>query len=158
MTITWIVAADASRARVLQVADREEKLVEVEDLVNPEGRMNDRELTSDAHPRFSGHGGLGKPGAATTSGPGSDRQEKSAVEHQVELFARRIGDHLEKARTDHRYDRLCLVAPPRFLGALRKELSNEVRKLVAEELPKDLSWLGARDLERYFAERPELKT
>ncbi|MCD6043326.1 MAG: Protein required for attachment to host cell, partial [Burkholderiales bacterium] len=38
----------------------------------------------------------------------------------------------------------------RFLGALRKELSNEVRKLVAEELPKDLSWLSARELERHF--------
>lgn len=140
MTTTWIVAADSSRARVLQVADREEKLVEVEDLVNPEGRMNDRELTADAHPRLRG-----------TSGPGSDRQEMSAVEHQVELFAKRIGDHLEKARTDHRYDRLCLVAPPRFLGALRKELTREVQKLVAEELPKDLSWLSARELERYVA-------
>lgn len=140
MTTTWIVAADSSRARVLQVADREEKLVEVEDLVNPQGRMNDRELTADAYPRLRG-----------TSGPGSDRQEMSAVEHQVELFARRIGDHLEKARTDHRYDRLCLVAPPRFLGALRKELSSEVRKLVAEEMPKDLSWLSARELERYVA-------
>ena len=140
MTTTWIVAADSSRARVLQVADREEKLVEVEDLVNPEGRMNDRELTSDAHPRLRG-----------TSGPGSDRQEMSAVEHQVELFAKRIGEHLEKARTDHRYDRLCLVAPPRFLGALRKELTHEVRKLVAEELPKDLSWLSARELERHLA-------
>jgi len=140
MTTTWIVAADSSRARVLQVADREEKLVEVEDLVTPEGRMNDRELTSDAHPRLRG-----------TSGPGSDRQEMSAVEHQVELFAKRIGEHLEKARTDHRYDRLCLVAPPRFLGALRKELTHEVRKLVAEELPKDLSWLSARELERHLA-------
>jgi protein required for attachment to host cells len=140
MTTTWIVAADSSRARVLQVADREEKLLEVEDLVNPEGRMNDRELTSDAHPRLRG-----------TSGPGSDRQEMSAVEHQVELFAKRIGEHLEKARNEHRYDRLCLVAPPRFLGALRKELTREVQKLVAEELPKDLSALSARELEDYLA-------
>lgn len=140
MATTWIVAADSSRARVLQVADREEKLVEVEDLVNPEGRMNDRELTSGAHPRLRG-----------TSGPGSDRQEMSAVEHQVELFAKRIGEHLEKARNEQRYDRLCLVAPPRFLGLLRKELGSEVRKLVAEELPKDLSWLSARELERHLA-------
>ena len=140
MTTTWIVAADSSRARVLQVADREERLVELEDLVNPEGRMDDRELTSDAHPRLRG-----------TSGPGSDRQEMSAVEHHVELFAKRIGEHLEKARTDHRYERLCLVAPPKFLGALRKELSREVKKLVAEELPKDLSWLTARELEDYLA-------
>jgi protein required for attachment to host cells len=75
----------------------------------------------------------------------------SAVEHQVELFAKRIGEHLEKARNEHRYDRLCLVAPPRFLGALRKELTREVQKLVAEELPKDLSALSARELEDYLA-------
>jgi protein required for attachment to host cells len=44
-----------------------------------------------------------------------------------------------------------LVAPPKFLGALRKELGKEVGKLVAEELPKDLSWFNERELERYFA-------
>ena len=42
-------------------------------------------------------------------------------------------------------------APPKFLGALRKELHKEVAKLVADELPKDLSWLNAREIERYFA-------
>lgn len=72
MTTTWIVAADASRARVLQVADREQRLLEIEDLLNPQGRLQDRELQTAAEPRFSGHGGLGKPGASSTSGPGSD--------------------------------------------------------------------------------------
>ena len=43
-----------------------------------------------------------------------------------------------------------LVAPPKFLGALRKELDKEVEKLVVEELPKDLSWLNARELAAYF--------
>ncbi len=142
MTTTWIVAADSSRARVLQLADPEKKLLAVEDFVNPEGRLQDRELTSDAHPRFRG-----------SSGPASDRQETSAVEHEVELFAKRVGGYLERARTDHRYDRLCLVAPPKFLGALRKELTGAVRKLLAEELPKDLSTLSARELEAYFAKK-----
>lgn len=109
MATTWIVAADESRARVLQVTGRAQHLVEVEDLVNPEGRLKDRELTTDAHPRFRG-----------TDGPANDREETSAVEHE-------------------------------FLGALRKELHKEVEKLVSEELPKDLSWLNAREIERYFA-------
>jgi protein required for attachment to host cells len=139
MATTWIVAADESRARMLQVTGREH-LEEVDTLLNPEGRMNDRELTTDAHPRFRG-----------TGGPGSDRQETSAVEHQVELFAKRVGERLESARQQGRYDQLVLVAPPKFLGALRKELHKEVEKLVAKELPKDLSWLNARELERYFA-------
>jgi protein required for attachment to host cells len=69
----------------------------------------------------------------------------------VEVFSRRIGDYLEKARTDHRFHQLVLVAPPKFLGLLRKELGKEVGKLVADELPKDLSWFNERELERYFA-------
>ena len=48
MATSWIVAADSSRARVLQVAGRAHTLEEIEDLVNPKGRMNDRELISDA--------------------------------------------------------------------------------------------------------------
>jgi len=145
MTTTWIIAADASRARILQVTDRAQQLEEVEDLLNPEGRVHDRELISDAHPRFSGHSG---------GGPGSDREETSAAEHATELFAKRVGDYLDKARTAHRYDRLHLIAPPKFLGRLRKELGKEVQKLVAEELPKDLSWLNARDIQaQYFGSR-----
>ena len=145
MTTTWIIAADASRARILQVTDRAQQLEEVEDLLNPEGRVHDRELISDAHPRLSGHSG---------GGPASDREETSAAEHATELFAKRVGDYLDKARTAHRYDRLHLIAPPKFLGRLRKELGKEVQKLVAEELPKDLSWLNARDIQaQYFGSR-----
>jgi protein required for attachment to host cells len=142
MATTWIVAADASRARILQVMDREHRLAEIEDLVNPGGRLNEREMTSDAEPRFRG-----------TAGPGSDREATGAVEHEVEVFAKKIGDYLDKARTSHRYDRLHLVAPPKFLGQLRKELGKEVGKLVAEELPKDLSWLDARELEQRLLRR-----
>ena len=149
MATTWIVAADSSRARVLQVADRE-RLLEIETLLNPDGRLDERELTSDAHPRFSGHGGVGKPGARATSGPASDRQETSAQEHATDLFAKRLGSYLGKARSEHRYDELVLVAPPKFLGALRQELDKEVEKLVVDELPKDLSWFNAREIERYF--------
>jgi protein required for attachment to host cells len=139
MANTWIVAADSSRARILQVAGRGE-LVEIESLLNPDGRMDDRELTTDAHPRFRGR-----------AGPGSDRQETSAQEHATELFAKRVGHYLDKARTEHRYDRLVLVAPPKFLGALRKELGKEVEKLVVDELPKELSSLSEPQLGRYFA-------
>ncbi len=137
MATTWIVAADATRARILQVTDRERRLAEIEDLYNPSGRLNEREMRSDAEPRFRG-----------TDGPGSDRQAKGAVDHEVEVFAKKIGDYLDKARTSHRYDRLHLIAPPKFLGQLRKELGKEVGKLVAEELPKDFSWLDARELEQ----------
>jgi len=69
----------------------------------------------------------------------------------VRTFAREVGRYLDRARLDHRFDQLVLVAPPKFLGVLRKELDKEVEKLVADELPKDLAGFSARELERYFA-------
>ena len=103
MKTTWIIAADASRARVLQVAGPE-KLVEIESLPN---------------------------------------------EQAESTLARCVGDYLEKARSHHRFDQLVVIAPPNFIGALRKEMGKEVEKLVANEVPKD-SWLSQRELEGYF--------
>jgi protein required for attachment to host cells len=137
MATTWIVAADESRARFLQVTDREQRFTEVEDLHNPQGRAQDRELETDARGRFPG-GNSWEP-------------QVGAVEHGNELFAKRVGDYLDRARQEKRYDQLVLVAPPKFLGALRKQLHKEVEKLVADELPKDLSGFSARELEAYFA-------
>ncbi len=145
MATTWIVAADESRARVLQVARPEQRLLEIEDMLNPEGRLQDRDLQSDAEPRFSGR---------TGSGPASDPEAEGAVEHSAKLFAKEVGRYLEKARTEQRFDELVLVAPPKFLGALRQELDKEVKKLVVDELPKDLSWFSARELETYFSRTP----
>lgn len=57
----------------------------------------------------------------------------------MRTFAKEVGRYLDRARNEHRYDQLVLVAPPKFLGALRKELH------------KDLSWFNAREIEKYFA-------
>jgi protein required for attachment to host cells len=130
MTITWIVAADSARARFLQVADREHRLAEVEDLLNPEGHLHEGDLVTDTE------------------------EPSDAHEHALDLFSKRVSDYLEKARTEHRYDKLVLVAPPKFLGRLRKQLAREVEKLVCDELDKDLYRANARELERYFASRP----
>jgi protein required for attachment to host cells len=141
MPTTWIVAADASRARILQVADRE-RLVEVESLVNPEGRLHNREINTDAKGRFAGPD---RPG-----GHSSDDEERT-VDHYNELFAKRVADYLDKARNDRRYERLVVVAAPKMLGQLRQELGKEVEKLVLDEVPKDLAWFNAREIEQYFA-------
>ena len=53
---TWIIAADSSRARIFEAIEPEQHLREIEDLANPEGRANNRELKSDAQGRYYGHG------------------------------------------------------------------------------------------------------
>ena len=137
-TTTWIVTGDAARARILQVTGRNQ-VEEIETLVNPKARMNDRELTTDAHPRFRG-----------TDGPANDRQETGAADHEAELFAKEIDRYLDRARMRKRYDRLFLLAPPRFLGMIRKALGKEVQKLVQDEIDKDLSWFDAREIDRFL--------
>lgn len=150
MPNTWIVTADESRARVLQVQDRTtQALEEIDTFANPSGRAHARDLQTDAEPRFNGRGG-GKAGSVPTGGPASDREAQGAIEHSVRLFAQRIGAYLEQARQQHRYDELVLVAPPKFLGALRKELGKEVNETIADELPKDLSGLNTRELSAYL--------
>src|SRR2546425_11780624 len=104
MTTTWIIAADSSRARILQVTDRERNLAEIEDLLNPEGRVDDRQLTTDAHARFHG-----------SSGPASDREETSAVEHATQPFAKRLGDYPDQARPPHPDAPPPLIPPPPLL-------------------------------------------
>jgi protein required for attachment to host cells len=126
MPTTWIVTGDAARARILQVTGRNQ-LEEVERFANPKGRMHDRDLEADAHPRFRG-----------TAGPGNDREEAGAAELEAEKFSREIGRFLEQARTKNRFERLYLVAPPRFLGMMRKELGKEVQKLVQDDLDEGL--------------------
>ena len=148
---TWIVTADESRARVLQVQDRAtQTLEEIDNLTNPTGRAHERDLQTDAEPRFNGHGGVGKAGTAPTGGPASDRETQGAIEHNVKMFAKRVCAYLEQARQQHRYDELILAAPPKFLGALRQELGKAVNETLADELPKDLSGLDARALSVYL--------
>lgn len=142
MKTTWIVAADSSRARVLQVTGRERRLEEIEDLLNPEGRLQDRELADDQLGRWSGPD---RPGGNSMPDPVSPR------EHVVERFAKRVGEYLDKARTEHRYEALVLLAPPKFLGTLRAELGKEVSKLVVRELAKDVSSLSGQELEAWLA-------
>src|SRR5690242_17654041 len=84
MTTTWIIAADSSRARILQVTDRDGHLADIEAFVNPDARRHERDLTTDAEPRFNGHGGVGKPGTSHTSGPGNDREAKRKADYEIE--------------------------------------------------------------------------
>ncbi|HWI15607.1 MAG TPA: host attachment protein [Burkholderiales bacterium] len=145
MAKTWIVVADNSRARVCEVADRNQTLIELEDLVNPAGRLHDSELRTDNAGRYFGKGERMQGHAA--------RPRTEPGEHETELFAKRVADYIERARLDHRFERLCLIAAPKFLGVLRQHLSKSSRDLVFEELDKDVSWLEGAQLQDYVREK-----
>ena len=142
---TWIMAADSSRGRLFEIIEPDRQLREIEDFANPQGRANNRELVSDADGRFS----------ARHVGPGGDSsgQRVTPVEHETELFSKTLARYLDKARSQRRYSKLYLIAPPEFLGLMRQNLSTEVRKVTADEINKDLSWFDTRDIALYIQPR-----
>lgn len=150
MQTTWIVAADSSRARIFEMHGPQDHLHEIEDFANPAGRTTDLDLDTDNLGRFGGKtGGRASPYQAGGGRANTGEPDTGPVEHATELFSKAVSDYLDKARTEHRYDKLCLIAYPKFLGLMRQNLSKEVQKLVEEEVPKDISGLEAREIEDY---------
>ena len=141
MQTTWIVAADEHRVRIFEMEGKQDNFHEVEDFINPEARLNERDFNTDARGRYFGKG----QGAGDTSDP-----RVTAAQHTTDLFSKSIGEYLDKARQEHRYDKLRLIAFPKFLGALRKHLSKEAQQLVEDEIPKDISNLEPRQIENYI--------
>src|ERR671925_293525 len=99
MGTTWILCANSSRARLLEVDPHAETPREVADFVNPAGRAHERDLQSDA----SGHKyGIGERGHAVAPG-------QSFAEHETERFAESLREYLEHARGEQRFAQLWLI-------------------------------------------------
>ena len=132
MTTTWILVADGSRARLFESAAPDSPLVEIECFANPEGRAGARQMTTERLPRV--HESVGPVRHAIE--PHTTLREKVG-----DRFAKTLGGVLERGRVQHRYERLVLVAPPRFLGALHDNLGKTLRTHVAGEIRRNLTTL-----------------
>ncbi len=141
MQTTWIVAADNSRARIFEMHGLQEPLREIEDFANPSAHAHNRDLETDARGRYFGKG---EREQGHTAEPRVD-----PVEHATDLFSKRVSEYLDQARVEHRYDKLRLIAYPKFLGLLRENLSKEAQRLVEDEMPKDIAMMEAREIEEY---------
>ena len=135
---TWILAGDKSRARIFELGTGRDSPVEISDFANPGGRSLSRELRTDGLGRFYGRG-------AQTQGH-SAMPNTTPAQHEVERFATALAGYLDQARTEHRYDKLWVVAPPEFLGVLRKSLPKEVHDCIEATVDKELTTRTPRDI------------
>jgi protein required for attachment to host cells len=138
----WIVIADDSRARIFQIKNNLDELIEVEDFLNTAGRAENREIDRDARGRFYGRG--------TRKQGHTAEPVVNAVEHRSELFSREITHRLEQGCYHHQFDNLIIVAAPHFLGSLRKHLPKQIGRLVTHELPHDISALSLPQIRKYL--------
>lgn len=139
MSKTWILVGDSTRARVFFTDKRNGRLSELFDLVNPEARLHEQDLTTDQHGRTAN--------SATGTRHGLGEQE-SHKHRSVEMFARSIAERLERGRTAGEWEKLYLVADPSLLGMLRKALDRDTALRVAGEVDKNLARATAKDVRR----------
>ena len=129
-TRTWILIADAGRARIFANNGVGKGLTEVTDGEYENPLPKTREIGSDKPGRTFDSAGEGRHAMA----PRADWHEQAK-----EAFAKELADWLKSAHQANAYDRLVLAAPPKTLGDLRAELDPQVAKLVSAEISKDLT-------------------
>lgn len=142
MSTQWVIVADRSRARIFEADRNFDQLREIEDLLNPEGRRDDADLRHDAKGRFYGKG---EQHQAHTAEPRVSQQE-----HDEEKFSRDVMQLLTEGCDAKRYDSLVMVAPPEFLGLLRKQLPERVGQHVTSQLNSDISNFPLRQIGDYL--------
>ena len=145
MNATWIVSANASRARFFSQEQSSKSLEEIEDMVNESVRLRQVE-TSESDKRG--------PHAATQSihNTGGALPNKlyeppqSPEKHEAELFARDIASYLLRAYQDGKFKQLTLVVSPQFLGMLRTLLDPQLESAVTLEINKDYTHSSPEEL------------
>lgn len=137
MSTTWIVSADAGRARIFAESDPQQPYEEVEDLVSPNARARDIDINTDRIGTTGAGQGIHNTGGATPNKQYEPAQ--TPEQHDADLFAKEVCGVLLKGWQDKRFSKLTLVAEPKFLGVLREKLDNQLKPLVALELNKDYS-------------------
>jgi protein required for attachment to host cells len=132
MAKTWILVAHDAGARVFENDGPGKGLQLIEEIDHPEGRERDQDINAD-RPGRSFRKNSADPRRAAMS------RSEGPRERVVADFARAMAEKLKQGRVENQYERLVLVAPPRFLGLLRSSLDGPTAQLLVGSLNKDLA-------------------
>jgi len=156
MQTTWIISANAGRARFFSESDPSAPLEEIQDMINDAARLRDIDINTDefgptsatntSH-NIGGNEGAGFAHNAKAGAPNKQYQPAQTPEqHEAEKFARDIAKYLLDAHRDGRYQQLVISASPHFLGELRSLLDPQIKPLIKLEVNKDYTHSSAQEL------------
>ena len=140
MKSTYILVADNVRARIFTAESPSSPLEEIDALAHTEGRLHDREMTSDLPGKIKGEGNVGH----------AFEQPTDPKKHEADNFAHRIAHYLEAAHNEKKFEQLLIIAEPSFLGLLRNQLPEQIKKLVCFELDKNITTHSADDIRKHL--------
>lgn len=157
MNTPCIVIADRARARFFTLeapSQRKDprfepgrRLVEHQDLVNPEGKLTDAQLYRD-RPGRKNRSTVPGSSYGTEDGKGRSRAPSTRK------FAKEVSSMILEFMKSKRSEELVVVAAPRFLGVLRAEFRGSLPKYAGvTELAEDLSWHTVAHIEDVLVRR-----
>ncbi len=97
--------------------------------------------------------GTARPGRVHQS-HGNARSAMEEADRHTEgevAFLSQVAHAMGRITRDHSAKSLVVVAPPRALGVMRRELEPAVQAIVTAEVPKDLAHLPTDEIERHLA-------
>ena len=140
--VTWILVADGDHAKVFENDGPGKGMRAIDGLQFEQEHLRAQDIMAD------------RPGRA---GAGNAPGSRSAIDYRTDpvdarerRFLDSVADLLNAKRLEGAYDRLVIAAAPAALGELRAALSDEVRKSIVAELPKDLTGLPTAKLADHF--------
>ena len=125
-----IVIADARTLRIFESAGSTRTLEEIAVFRNVAAGRHERDLVSD------------RPGRVVNSAartPQSYEPRTRARLHSMQAWLRDLRPSLRELLRSRRSEGVVLVAAPRMLGELQRQLPPDIRKQVAGALPLDLA-------------------
>ncbi|MCP5277222.1 MAG: host attachment protein [Thiobacillus sp.] len=134
MSVTWIMVANASQAKLFANHGPKKGLQLLKEFMHPESREKTSNLVSD------------RSGANSGPGHGAFIQATDPKHHEAERFAQEVARELDDGRVKNAYDRLILVASAPFMGLVNNCLPGQVRSKVSESIDKDYTRLPVKDL------------
>lgn len=134
----WVLVGDGRKALFFINKGSRDLL----DLRVVETRIDENPATRDQ--------GTDRPGRAFASVGGARSAVGDTDWHEVEeeRFARAIAERINAGAEANEFSEIVIVAPPRTLGEIRKDLSKKAQSKVAGELGKDLTRHPLADIEK----------
>lgn len=144
---TWVITANSSEAYCYATKYLGRDINLVKEFFNPNMRKKTHDLVTDKPGHYQSN-----EGPSTAHGSYADPTDPKEVEAQK--FARLLAEELDKARINHDFDHLIVIAPPHFHGLLNQHLNRHVLNLVTHQIEKDYTKLSMGEIKSYLEELP----
>ncbi len=145
---TWVLIADAGRARVL------ENLGPGKGLSPVDGLASESNLPSTTNEIVADRQGRSFESSSSTRHPMEPRTDPR--QQMKRGYLEMLADQLDEKLQAGAFDRLVVVAPPQALGMLRAAFTDRVKAAVSSELAKDLTKTPDHDLGSHLADHLRL--